>query len=852
MPRRRLTLATTPRRTTEHFVDIGHAEPIGDASAEHVSIHRIVREISSRLTDGNGWKRHASWLVSELGRSFGLARVYLYKNYPDHDDNLSAVRVAGWFDPLTEVATSRTDPRITWYDTSYFRIAREQLSSRQTFVPADELSRTEAERRDDQMRGDAAACTQILAVPVFVGDEWWGFLGAETLPVRRDDRDAWLEVLADAFWTIANLVGASANAAATQQALKWAEHLQRCQRDVALTISRGLGSEESLSELLGVICELGRFDSGLIELYWDGKLLPAARFASPPIESFDSWCRACVLDLRSHVDRFEPIYGDSETIAECRSDCALKASGTHSFAAIPIVDDETVDGVLVMFSSQRNRVPPSVRESIEAVATEIAIVISHLKADRLRRESDQRAAALTERLRLAIEAGQVGVWEYHDKSDRVRLSSTLVRRLGLGDESSAVPMSEVLSWLSAAEVKRIGKAFSHGDGARSQGESLEIAVSLPGRAPVWLSLRWRQAAADETGARLIGTAVDVTEFKRVEAELKQAQREAIASSAAKGEFLGKMSHEFRTPLNAILGSIQILRRDPALASLDRLQTIERSAHHLLSMVESILDQSRLEAGRLEIAPEPMDLAMFVASVAAQGRILAREHDLGFEVEIDGDLPHTVVLDGARLRQVLDNLVSNSAKYTESGRITLGVRSRGSSLRFAVRDTGRGISRAKIPDMFLPYHHDGAGSGAGLGLAIGREIVELMGSRLHVASREGEGTTFWFTVPVPVVIDRRPDGSIQEALRDESDEPNRVPDPDETSPALPDRDMLSRMQSAAEVGDVDALLELARDCKDEQPSSGDFCRRVSELAREFRVRAVRDLLDRATAATGKDE
>lgn len=257
----------------------------------------------------------------------------------------------------------------------------------------------------------------------------------------------------------------------------------------------------------------------------------------------------------------------------------------------------------------------------------------------------------------------------------------------------------------------------------------------------------------------MGFVLDLTERRQAEAE-REARRAADLANRAKSEFLANMSHELRTPLNAILGYAQLLRFDRGLS--DRqcrgLDTIRQGGEHLLALIDDILDLARVEAGRLELFQSAVGLHAFLESVADIIRIKADEKRLGFHFEVAGDLPRTVRLDDKRLRQVLLNLLSNAVKFTDKGHVSLLVRALphdGSEaevhLRFEVHDSGVGMSEAELARLFQPFEQVGEvrrrQAGAGLGLAISRQLGRLMGGDIEVRSQPGQGTVFQFDIRV---------------------------------------------------------------------------------------------------------
>ncbi len=234
---------------------------------------------------------------------------------------------------------------------------------------------------------------------------------------------------------------------------------------------------------------------------------------------------------------------------------------------------------------------------------------------------------------------------------------------------------------------------------------------------------------------------------------------ATSANKAKSLFLANMSHEIRTPMNAILGFSHLMLRDAKLASQQRehLDIINRSGEYLLALINDILEMSKIEAGRISLNLSSVDLRVLAADIERLLKVRTDAKDLALDINIEEDVPQWLEADEAKLRQVLVNLLGNSVKFTEKGGIGLSVRvvEREGNLfqiRFAVQDTGIGISEEELPRVFEVFEQVGSNrdhqGGTGLGLAISRQFVQMMGGKLQVSSTLGSGSVFSFEIGLP--------------------------------------------------------------------------------------------------------
>jgi len=251
---------------------------------------------------------------------------------------------------------------------------------------------------------------------------------------------------------------------------------------------------------------------------------------------------------------------------------------------------------------------------------------------------------------------------------------------------------------------------------------------------------------------------DITDRMERDEALRRAKDAAEAATRAKSEFLAGMSHELRTPLNGVIGYSQLLQRDRDLTPSQResLDAISKCGAHLLELINDVLDLSKIEAGRVDVEQSATDLKPMITDLRHVLAETARLKGLALHTSVSADLPKRVVVDGRHLRQVLLNLLGNAVKFTAKGAVSVDIVKDGTDVMlFSVSDTGPGIAPEDLDKIFEAFTQTEAGAavgGTGLGLTISRQLLRLMGSDLQVDSTVGEGSRFYFTLPLVAATD----------------------------------------------------------------------------------------------------
>ncbi len=322
-------------------------------------------------------------------------------------------------------------------------------------------------------------------------------------------------------------------------------------------------------------------------------------------------------------------------------------------------------------------------------------------------------------------------------------------------------------------------------------------------------------------------------------ELDEAYRRVEAANRTKGELIASMSHELKTPLNAILGGAEHLLMHPSLARVDRqaVQSIRSSGHHLLGLIEDVLDLARMDAREVSLDIAPHELQEVVRGCLDMVSEMAQRRGIALASEVSAGAPADIEVDGKRLRQVLVNLLSNGIKMTEEGEVRLKVYEVRTAdarelLRFEVHDTGPGFAEEDRQRIFQAFEQGLVHrTGSGLGLAISARLVRAMGSRIQLDNRDNGGACFWFDL-VPLSA-HGTTGTNRVTLA--------LPPLDCDLPAPPPR-AIRQLLHFADRGNLSRVASLSRELADADSTLEPLADRLEELASEFDDVAILALLD----------
>ena len=385
---------------------------------------------------------------------------------------------------------------------------------------------------------------------------------------------------------------------------------------------------------------------------------------------------------------------------------------------------------------------------LEALVAERTAALSEVMA---------QVSASEERYKFALEATRDGIWDWNLRTDTTYRNPAYGSMLGYAPEELNDGIADHFAALLHPEDRERVLALTREKLRTDGGYEIEFRLRCKDGSYKWILSRGKVVERDADGQplRAVGTHIDLTARKAMEIELREAKEAAETAAIAKSAFLANMSHEIRTPMNAIIGLAGLLQRkasDPQ--QVDKLNKIVGAGQHLLSIINAILDLSKIEAGKFTLEKKPLQVDAIVGNVVSMLFERAREKRLKLSSELQS-LPRGLLGDATRIQQALLNYATNAIKFTAAGHVTIRVLlleedPASALLRFEVSDSGIGIAPEAMPRLFSSFEQADNSTtrqygGTGLGLAITRKLAELMGGEAGAESTPGVGSTFWFTV-----------------------------------------------------------------------------------------------------------
>lgn len=554
-----------------------------------------------------------------------------------------------------------------------------------------------------------------------------------------------------------------------------AMHLSRIQYELITALSSTSDLEYSINKLLECCLKIETIDTAGI--YFIDEPSGGIHLASVKGLSEKYIQKVKYFNKTSPIGIFSrqgiPLYGRFDEFAKSFLDVNVsEVDNIQCIAIIPIRSGNDVVALLCLSSKYIDEIPSQSKTAIETIAASIGSVLKRIKVENELKESEERFRTV---------ADFTHDWEYWISPEgRFLYVSPSCKRITGYSPDDIMQDSSVLKNIVAPEhwPEFYRRIYSH-DLSEDSSE-FEYKILTRTNEKKWLShVSSPVYNKDNSYLGRRGSSRDITEKKKVEEVLKEARKMAEEVTRTKGEFLANMSHEIRTPLNAIIG-FATLMLESKLSEEEKaksLTTIKNQSEDLLVLINDILDLSKIEAGKLELSYVSTNLKELIEKCMSVVFLKAKSKALDLAWDIDNAAPETILTDPFRLKQILLNIIGNAIKFTEKGRVSLHVKRANESelpfsvysndssplqwlsqnytlLLFEIKDTGIGIPKEKQNLLFKAFSQiDGSTSrkygGTGLGLKISSSLVEMMNGSIWVDSAIGEGSSFYFTIRVPL-------------------------------------------------------------------------------------------------------
>jgi len=385
-----------------------------------------------------------------------------------------------------------------------------------------------------------------------------------------------------------------------------------------------------------------------------------------------------------------------------------------------------------------------------------------IERERARQTAEAEQRAVQSRLQMALDTAEIGDWDIDTRTGEIRHSLQHDRCYGYSQPATDWSAEKFFAAIHPDDRERVRAHVQRTVRERMPWQD-DFRVVWPDGSVHWLTSRGAFLSRPGEPGFIVGVVIDVTARKQAEdlrlqsVRLQAENRQITEANRLKSEFLANMSHELRTPLNAVIGFAEILRSSGAQLSeakrSEYLNHIAASGRHLLRLINDVLDVSKVESGKFELAPEPLQMQAVVQEVVGVLHPEAARRGVSVSSQVDGAIGE-VVLDAARLKQMLYNLLSNAIKFTDrGGRVSVRVLPEGvEQLRIEVEDSGIGIAPDDLPRLFRQFQQLNTGAaksygGTGLGLVLTRHLAELHGGSVGVRSKPGEGSVFHLILPL---------------------------------------------------------------------------------------------------------